>query len=226
MNLIDKFKGSLPIIAFIGWHNSGKTTLVRRVAKELKERSYIPAIIKSTKHRDIILDTQGTDTYLYRKDGVPFVALVSPDEIDLFMENSNEPVETLAHRFFPQADIVLCEGFKNHPSIPKIEVTRKDFVNRPLRDVVNNVIATVADFDLDVERLFKLEEVEKLCDFIEDTFLRPSDGEDVVTLFINGIPVDLNNFVRNALKGTVRGFIGSLKSTEDAKDITIHIRLK
>ncbi|MGE4560321.1 MAG: molybdopterin-guanine dinucleotide biosynthesis protein B, partial [Desulfobulbus sp.] len=58
-----------PIVSFIGWHNSGKTTLCRQVVAHLKARGYLVAVIKSTKETGIAVDQPGTDTALYRKSG-------------------------------------------------------------------------------------------------------------------------------------------------------------
>ncbi len=45
-----------PVISFIGWHNSGKTTLARQVVALLKAKGYVVAVIKSTKERGIAFD--------------------------------------------------------------------------------------------------------------------------------------------------------------------------
>src|SRR5665647_1729786 len=67
-----------PVISFIGWHNSGKTTLTSQVVAQLKDRGYTVAVIKSTKETGIEIDQPQTDTAAYRKVGADSVALLAP----------------------------------------------------------------------------------------------------------------------------------------------------
>jgi molybdopterin-guanine dinucleotide biosynthesis protein B len=213
----------IPILTFIGWHNSGKTTVIREVVRILRDRGYKISVIKSTKHRGLDLDSPGSDSDLYRKDGIESVALVCPDELILFQDNTGENLKYLAFRFFPDADLVIGEGFKHTSGIPKIEITRADVSKEPLRELTSDVKAVVSDYEISFDKVFKISQIAKLADFIENSFL--NDKKDKVSLFVNGREIYLNNFVRKSLKGIIFGFINCLKFTRDAQKLDIRIRV-
>jgi molybdopterin-guanine dinucleotide biosynthesis protein B len=211
-----------PILTFIGWHNSGKTTVIREVVRRLRDRGYKIAVIKSTKHRGLNFDSPGSDSYLYGKDGIESVALICPDELILFQENTGEDLKHLAFRLFPDADLVIGEGFKHVSGIPKIEVARADESKEPLRESVSDVRAVVSDYEVSFDRVFKTSRIAELTDFIENSFL--NDNKDDVCLFLDGREISLNNFVRNSLKGIIFGFINCLKFTKGAQKLEIRIK--
>ncbi len=211
-----------PILTFIGWHNSGKTTVIREVVRRLRDRGYKIAVIKSTKHKGLNLDSPGSDSYLYGKDGIESVALICPDELILFQENTGENLKHLAFRLFPDADLVIGEGFKHASGIPKIEVTRADASKEPLRESVSDVRAVVSDYEISFDKVYKISRIAELTDFIENSFL--NDKKDDVCLFVDGREISLNSFVRNSLKGIVFGFINCLKFTRGAQKLEIRIK--
>jgi molybdopterin-guanine dinucleotide biosynthesis protein B len=210
-----------PILGFIGWHNSGKTTVIREVVRRLRDRGYKIAVIKSTKHRGLNLDSPGSDSNLYRRDGIESVVLVCPDELILFQDNTGEDLKHLAFRLFPDADLVIGEGFKHASGIPKIEITRAGISKEPLRETVSDVKAVVSDYDVSFDKVFKISQIAELTDFIENSFL--NDKKDDVSLFVNGREISLNNFVRNLLKSIIFSFISCLKFTQGAQKLEIRI---
>ncbi|HBT97635.1 MAG TPA: molybdopterin-guanine dinucleotide biosynthesis protein B, partial [Desulfobulbaceae bacterium] len=72
-----------PIVTFIGWHNSGKTTLAAKVLTILRQRGLRVAAIKSTHKSGIIFDQATTDTGIYKAAGADGVLLVAPDQLVL-----------------------------------------------------------------------------------------------------------------------------------------------
>ena len=213
-----------PIVSFIGWHNSGKTTLAGQVVRHLKDRGYTVAVIKSSKENGILFDQQGTDTSLYHQAGADGIALVAPDQLIIRTENSGQELATIVHRFFADVDIVIAEGFKHSRHIAKIEVSRGD--TELLRDQVNGVIAIATDREIVGDHIFRLNESHELADFLEKRFLcahRP-DPERAV-LLVDGRRIVLKNFVQDILANTVTGFVDTLKTTDGARDIELRIRI-
>ena len=110
------------IVTFIGWHDSGKSLLSRQVVSHLKALGYRVAVIKSSNDSGIVFDSPGTDTYEHKAAGAESVMLVAPDQMVLQTGYSDLSLRTLAHRYFPEADIVIGEGFKSARKVAKIEV--------------------------------------------------------------------------------------------------------
>jgi molybdopterin-guanine dinucleotide biosynthesis adapter protein len=212
------------IITFIGWHDSGKTTLATQVVSHLKAFGYKVAVIKSTNETGITFDTPGTDTDKHRQAGADSILLVAPDQMVLQTKNTNLSLTTLAHRYFPDVDIVIGEGFKGARRVSKIEVVRDP--NQMLRNEVHGVIAVATDQDIAGDYVFRLDEAKEIAFFIRKRFLK--DGEkpaDMVSLLVNGKKIPLKDFVQGALAGTVAGFIKSLKFSDDASEIELRIKL-
>jgi molybdopterin-guanine dinucleotide biosynthesis adapter protein len=212
------------IITFIGWHDSGKTTLATEVVSHLKASGYKVAVIKSSNETGIVFDTPGTDTDKHRQAGADSILLVAPDQMVLQTQNRNLSITTLAHRYFPDADIVIGEGFKGARRVSKIEVVRDP--NQLLRNEVHGVIAVATDLDIAGDYVFRLNQSKEIASFIRKRFLK--DGEkiqDRVSLLINGNKVPLKGFVQDALAGTVAGFVKSLKFSDDAEEIELRIKL-
>lgn len=163
----------LPIITFIGWHNSGKTTLVTQVVTHLKERGYRVAVIKSTKEQGIAFDAPGTDTARHRQAGADTVLLVAPDQMTMVTGNTGKSLVELAQCFCSGVDLVIGEGFKGAEGVPKIEVRRE--MDQPvLREQVSGVIAVATDLVLpDAPGCvrFRLDQGLEIANFIEK-FLR------------------------------------------------------
>jgi molybdopterin-guanine dinucleotide biosynthesis adapter protein len=212
------------IVTFIGWHDSGKTTLATQVVSHLKEFGFKVAVIKSSNETGVLFDTPGTDTYKHREAGADSVLFVAPDQMVLQTKNSNLSLTTLAHRYFPDVDIVIGEGFKDARRVSKIEVVGNS--SQMLRNEVHGVIAVATNLDVEGNYVFRLDQAEEIASFIRKRFLKEGEQRlDKVSLLVNGNKIPLKEFVQEALAGTVSGFVKSLKFSEDASEIEMRIKL-
>ncbi len=215
------------VLAFVGYHNSGKTTLIRKVAVELRKRGYLIGIIKSTKHDLEPFEKEGSDTDLYRGDGIEYLAVVTPTTVTAIMPHDDRGLEVLALSLFPDVDLVICEGFKHANDIKKIEVARSDISTQLIKDNTSGVVAVVSDFDVKGVRHFSHKDITGLCDFIEDTYQLPQKKKmDEIALVVNGRKIPLKRFVRDSMKGTICGYVSSLRFTKGAREIQIFIKMK
>ena len=158
-----------PDITFIGWHNSGKTTVLRAVVKELCRRGLRVGVTKSTKHTGIDLDSKRADTSLLMEAGAVSAELVTPDGPIFLCKDRQKIKKGTGNSSRGEVDIVLGEGFKHDASIPKIEVARKDLqMEGLLKDRLAGVVAIITDMDVTGVRVFRFSQTEQLCDFIQD----------------------------------------------------------
>lgn len=121
-----------PLLAIVGRKNSGKTTLLVRLAAELHRRGHRVMTIKHGAHT-FNIDPATTDTYRHYHEGhAERVAMVAPDKFALVMRWGEELApEVVAERYMGDADLVLCEGFKR-TALPRLEVHRREVAAAPL----------------------------------------------------------------------------------------------
>ncbi|HEX4934533.1 MAG TPA: molybdopterin-guanine dinucleotide biosynthesis protein B [Gemmatimonadaceae bacterium] len=114
-----------PLLSIVGRKHAGKTTLVASLAAALRRRGVRVMTIKHGTHT-FNLDPANTDTYRHFHEGeAERVAMIAPDRFALVMRWSEElTAEQVAERYMHDADLVLCEGFKD-ASMPKLEVVRR-----------------------------------------------------------------------------------------------------
>ncbi len=116
-----------PVFAISGVKNSGKTTLITRLLPILTEQGIKTAVIKHDGH-DFDADVPGTDTYRHLRAGAYGTAIFSDAKYMVVKKKAEEadsyPNEAQFAEWFPEADLILLEGFKAYPC-PKLEVIRK-----------------------------------------------------------------------------------------------------
>lgn len=110
------------IFAISGVKNSGKTTLITRLLPLLTAEGLRVATIKHDGH-DFNADVPGTDTYRHFQAGAYGTAIFSDSKFMVVKQQADITEEDLME-CFPEADLILLEGFKTCP-YPKIELIRK-----------------------------------------------------------------------------------------------------
>jgi molybdopterin-guanine dinucleotide biosynthesis adapter protein len=165
-------KRMIPIISIVGRSNTGKTTLIEKLAPEFSRRGYRVATIKHAA-RGFEIDREGKDSWRHRKAGAYKTILISPTELALMEVFEREySVEELVDLYIKDADIILLEGHKNNP-YPRIEVLRKDVEPLPKDGKEDLWIAGVGDKRQDVGiPHFQADEIQKLANFLEERYLR------------------------------------------------------
>jgi molybdopterin-guanine dinucleotide biosynthesis protein B len=115
-----------PVIGFVAYSGTGKTTLIEKLIAELTQRSYNISAIKHTHHR-FDVDRPGKDSYRHREAGAREILLVS-DQRWVLMHELKETAEPSMQEQLSKlspCDLVIVEGFKT-AAIPKIELWRAD----------------------------------------------------------------------------------------------------
>jgi len=108
-------------VAFTGPSNSGKTTLILKVARKLiHEHKLEVAIIKHDPKDKARFDVEGKDSYKFSDTGAE-VIVTSPNRTTYF-SNKHAELEDMI-RLFDTFNILLVEGLKNLP-LPRISVFR------------------------------------------------------------------------------------------------------
>ncbi|WP_448583249.1 molybdopterin-guanine dinucleotide biosynthesis protein B [Thermocrinis sp.] len=110
------------LVFFVGYHNSGKTTLIEKVSKKLTEMGYRVAYIKHDPKGHAFTDKKGSDTYRLFSI-LPKVAILSQDRLTLYERTEGEDIEEIVQRLFPNFDFVLLEGWKSKKGYKRISLS-------------------------------------------------------------------------------------------------------
>lgn len=213
-----------PVISFIGWHNSGKTTLASQVVARLKEKGYTVAVIKSTKEIGIEMDQPQTDTAIYQRVGADSVALLAPDQLIIRGKPPRNDLLAFAHRYFFDMNIVIAEGFKHTAHVPKIEV-RRDKAAPLLRDQVEGVLAVATDQPLTGGLVFRLDQSREIADFIEAHLLTVSRHPAAqISLTLDGDSISLPEPLCSQLAATILALLPLLPQSPHRGGLELNIR--
>lgn len=112
------------VLGIVGWKNSGKTTLVEALVREMTAQGLRVSTVKHA-HHAFDIDVPGKDSYRHREAGAQEVIVASNQRWALMHETRNGSQLSLNELIAKLApcDLVLVEGFK-HGTHPKIEVAR------------------------------------------------------------------------------------------------------
>lgn len=157
----------VPIVSFVGRHNSGKTTVLVEVIKHLKQEGIETAVIKHASHSLAIQPITDSDRLFDAGAGTVYVT--SPDiSIHYSRHYSERSLFEIYEGISKGVDLVITEGYKKETT-RKIEVIRQDIDPKPLQ--LENLIARVCDFHVDHQvPEFTFEQYTEIARFIIETF--------------------------------------------------------
>ncbi len=214
-----------PIISIVGKSSSGKTTLLRGLIAELKQRGIRVAVVKHSAH-EFVLDTPGKDTWLLSQAGSDLVAFRSPQNLTYFRKmEQGATLDEISRLMGEDFDILLTEGFAKEKA-PKIEVHRRQ-QGHDLICSLEELIAVATDEPLDISLpSYALDDFKGLADLIEHR-IKAKRGDTAISLFVDGKSIPLGPFAKEIVAKTLLGMISSLKGvTEASSKIDISIRMK
>ena len=146
-------------LAFVGKQDSGKTTLLEKLIKELAQRGCSIGTLKHHSHAGFDIDVEGKDSWRHAQAGSRFTAISAPDKIAMVrqLDAPEEAASTLAAMMAlanagedqgtRPLDIILVEGYR-HSGLPTVELFREANprdVYRELGSEENPVVAVVTD---------------------------------------------------------------------------------
>jgi len=162
----------IPVVSIVGKSNSGKTTLIEKMIRELVRRGYRVATIKHNRH-GFEIDHEGKDSWRHKRAGARTTVMASPlcvavvEDVDQDLD-----IGELVDRYIRNADIVLSEGFKKNP-FPKIEVNRSQMNQALLCSPADNLLAVCSDRPLAAGvPCMDINDINGLVDIVERRFLK------------------------------------------------------
>jgi molybdopterin-guanine dinucleotide biosynthesis protein B len=201
-----EYLSDVPIIAFSGFSESGKTTFIEKLIPELKHRGYRIATIKQSHHEMVF--APGKDSERHLAAGSEVSMLVTPNQMMLVKPLEEEAsIDDLIRVLGDDYDIIICEGFK-YSDIPKLVVYRQGIGAFPLG--LSNVIGVITDEELDIQtRQYSFEDVEAVADMLEEEIIIPHASR--INISVNNTAVPLIEFPRSIISRTILGMLTALK---------------
>jgi len=132
-----------PLIAFVGYSNSGKTTFIESVISEFTSMNLRVGTLKHAGHK-FEPDTRGKDSWRHRRAGASITVTASDAVIAMTMETDSKPRPKELLHLFKGLDLVIAEGFKHEP-VPKIFVPGREKTSLDPAAFDEHVIAVVSD---------------------------------------------------------------------------------
>jgi molybdopterin-guanine dinucleotide biosynthesis protein B len=154
------------VMGIAGFSNSGKTTLIVKIAAELKGRGHTVAVIKHDAHGHY-KEAEGSDSELFIKSGADSVITVSPHAVHRYEyyespTSLKELLESAQHY-----DYILIEGFKaeNHPKIAVFQTASQSDILDHLSPKAAAIVTDIEIASKDVP-VYMLDDINGITDFI------------------------------------------------------------
>ena len=162
----------IPVISIVGRSDSGKTTYLEKVIRELKTRGYRVATVKHDVH-GFEMDQPGKDTWRHAQAGADVVCISSTEKMAMIKKVGQELALDDVLAYITDVDIVFTEGYKQERK-QKIEIYRKAVCDTPLCPK-SDLLAIATDTHLydDIPQ-FSLDDAGELALFLEAAILKPN----------------------------------------------------
>ena len=164
----------VPVVSIVGKGDSGKTTFLEKLIRELASRGVRVATVKHHVH-DYDIDVPGKDSWRHARAGAVATMVSSPEKFSLIRAVEREYTLPELARFASDSgcDLLLTEGFKRE-GVNRIEVSRCERSDE-LICTPTEMLALVTDNDCldcgaDVPR-YGLDDAAGVADLIESRFL-------------------------------------------------------
>lgn len=228
------------ILGIYGRSNSGKTTLITKLIKELKEKGYRVGCVKNIHTPEFTIDTKEKDTWKHTQSGSEIVVAHSDDETAFLVNKNMDPKKTLGIiDSIIDLDIVIVEGYWEDDS-PKIALGDIEDKGNTVLWYKNNYdeVLRYAVEGIEIEAVKKKLPnldcgkcgLETCIELAESIYRGKNSLEDCyyfsdmnVSLKIDGNDIPLGKFAKEFVAGTIWGMVSSLKGVEEGKNITINI---
>ena len=112
------------LVAVSGPKNSGKTHLLELLIDELVTANRSFAVVKHDAHAHMKVDHPGKDSWRFRQAGAARLAVIGPlgtVRLDYSVPFTDRDEIDRLVSLFPEAELVLAEGFKDH-LLPRIKL--------------------------------------------------------------------------------------------------------
>jgi molybdopterin-guanine dinucleotide biosynthesis protein B len=147
-------------IAFSGPSNSGKTTLILKVAKKFIDDGLKVVVVKHDPGDKAKFDVEGKDSFKFSQAGAD-VVVMSPTRTTYFSQSSQGIDEVI--RMIGEFDILLVEGLKTLP-LPRLSVFRGEIDEAYLS--FSDAIATYKEqIPYEIANL-NLDDIDAICAWI------------------------------------------------------------
>jgi len=160
--------GPPPLFGIAGYKNSGKTTLIVALVRELAGRGWRVGTVKHA-HHEFDIDHPGKDSFRHREAGATEIIVASTRRVAHIRElaGADEPTLDELVRDMRHVDLALVEGWKSGTH-PRIELRRSGVPAAAIAGTSPGVVAIVSDMPLAGERLpvLSLDDVPAIADFI------------------------------------------------------------
>jgi len=165
----------IPVVSVVGKSDSGKTTLVEGLIRELTGRGWRVASVKHHIH-EVDVDVPGKDSWRHARAGAVTSMISSPTQFVTVCRVERERTIDELIEAAGDADLLLTEGFKRAGNV-RIEVVRRarsdEMISEP-----GEVFAVVTDAPEIVPEgvpVFPLDAHSSVAELIEDSFLKGGD---------------------------------------------------
>lgn len=228
------------ILGIYGESKSGKTTLVEKLIKALKEKGYRVSSVKKIHIQDFTIDTEGKDTWKHSKAGAQVVVAQSQNETTFLVNRNMAPKDIFYFiEKITEFDLVIVEGYWDDDN-PKIVVGG-------IEEKPNTVFRYGNNFDEVLGYVLEGIEVEKVLkklpgldcgkcgletckEFALSIHLNKNKFDDCyyfsekrISLEVDGKEIPLGRFAKDIVAGTIGGMVSSLKGVKEGKNIRIEI---
>ena len=159
----------IPALCFSAYSGTGKTTFMTKVIRLLKERGLRVAVIKHAGRIDL---DEEKDSTRYLRSGADSTMVIAHGMMMTVCKR--EPSFQEAAGSFPDADLILVEGYRDEP-VTQIGMSRKA-TGKGFPDQLDRYIAIVTDMELETDLpCFSFLDAEAVAQFIaenRESFMR------------------------------------------------------
>lgn len=165
---------TVPVVSIVGKSDSGKTTFLEKLIRELASRGVRVATVKHHVH-DYEIDVPGKDSWRHARAGAVTTMVSSPEKFALIRDVEREVTlpELAVIAAESGADLLLTEGFKRE-GVNRVEISRVARSDE-LICMPGEMLALVTDnlsLACDGVPRFGLEDAAGVADLIGERFLK------------------------------------------------------
>jgi len=216
----------MKVVSVIGITDSGKTTTIENIIKELRLRNYTVGTVKEIHFHNFKMDVEGTNTDRHKKAGSQLVTARGENETDILFQEKLNIAKILS---FYNHDYVILEGVREI-SIPKILTAHNiNGIEDRLDETVFAIsgrISSEMDMYKNIPSINGITHIQKLVDLIEKNAIEffQDKKEAKYNVVIGGKKVNISSELQELLCHTMQVMTKELGLHIENEDTDICIR--